>query len=275
MLRCHIFIKRIGTGFIILFLILLMNLRTSAQTLEVGLFGGGSYYIGDLNPSMPFKGTGLAYGLLARYNLDTRWAVKFGVTRGTVKADAGTSNYLPERKLVFESPVTDISAVVEFNFFQYFTGSKYNWITPYIFAGAGAFMFEPVADGVSLQKLGTEGQNIGYLGRKPYSTVAISFPFGMGVKMSLTKRLCLGVYWELHKTLTDYLDDVSTTYYLYGPAINPDVPEEHLSDPAGTYEPGMQRGNADNNDWYSFAGVTLTYKFNLHSSRKCRDNEKR
>lgn len=244
-----------------------------AQTMEVGLFGGGSYYIGDLNTYMPFKETDLAFGVLARYNMDTRWALKVGITRGTVKGDAGSANYLPDRHLVFESPVTDLSAVVEFNFLPYFTGSKLNWVTPYIFGGVGAFMFEPTANGVKLHSMGTEGQNIGYLGRKPYSLVSLSIPFGLGVKMSLTKRLCLGAYWELHKTFTDYLDDVSTTYYLYGPGINPDNPEEFYSDPTRTYERGMQRGNAKSKDWYSFAGITLTYKFNLRSSKKCRDNE--
>ena len=257
----------------ILFPVLFFLFGTSAfsQTLEVGLFGGGSYYIGDLNPSTPFVNTQIAYGVLVRYNLDERWALKLGVTRGMIKGNSSNTTFLPDRELRFESPVSDISAVVEFNFFKYFTGSKHNWITPYLFAGIGAFLYEPVAGGAKLRALGTEGQNIGYLGRKPYSSTGLSIPFGVGVKASLTKRLALGAYWEMHKTFTDYLDDISTTYYLNGPVIDPNVPEQFLSDPPMTHEQGMQRGNSKSKDWYSFAGITLTYRFDLRKSKRCRD----
>lgn len=248
-----------------------MGLNGSSQTLEIGLFGGGSYYIGDLNTSIPFVNTQPAYGLVARYNLDERWAVKFGATQGKIKGSSAGTSFLPDRGLSFESTVTDFSVVVEFNFFKYFTGSKVNWITPYVFAGAGAFFYNPTSGGVSLRAMGTEGQNIGYLGRKPYSLTALSFPFGIGAKVSLTRKLSLGAYWEMHKTFTDYLDDVSSTYYLNGASINPAVPEEYFSDPLRTHDKGMQRGNPKSNDWFSFAGVTLTYSIKLHSTKKCRD----
>ena len=44
----------------------------SSQTLEVGLFGGGSYYLGEMNSAMHFSETQLAYGVLARLNLNER-----------------------------------------------------------------------------------------------------------------------------------------------------------------------------------------------------------
>ena len=81
------------------------------------------------------------------------------------------------------------------------------------------------------------------------------------------------LFWEMHKTFTDYLDDVSQTYYLNSQNINPNNPEEVLSDPSLNHQPGMERGNPKNMDWYSFTGLTLTYKFNLHGSRKCRDTK--
>jgi hypothetical protein len=59
----------------ILFFFTITSLSGSSQTLELGLFGGGSYYIGDLNPGKHFINTQLAYGITARYNIDTRWAV--------------------------------------------------------------------------------------------------------------------------------------------------------------------------------------------------------
>jgi len=227
-----------------------------SQTLDVGLYGGGSYYLGDLNPGVHFMNYSLAYGILARYNIDGRWAVKISAYKGTVKGNSEQSKYMPERNLAFSSPVTDISAVAEFNFFDFYIGSRKNWISPYIYAGFSFFTFNPENGGVKLQEKKTEGV--------PYNTYSFSIPFGLGVKISLARRLGLALFWEMHKTFTDYLDDVSTTY-----PLNPDK----FSDPTGKYAGGMQRGNSRNNDWYSFSGVTLTYKFNLFARKRCKDLE--
>ena len=35
-----------------------------------------------------------------------------------------------------------------------------------------------------------------------------------------------------------------------------------MSDPTGTHIAGEQRGNPDKKDWYSFAGITLSFKLN-------------
>ena len=244
-----------------------------SQTMEVGLLAGGSYYLGDLNPGKHFINTQLLYGALIRYNFDTRWAVKVSFSRGKIKGNSAQSSFLPDRNLQFESPVTDISAVAEFNFFSYFIGSRYNSISPYIYAGIGCFIFEPVSGGQSLRAAGTEGQNVGYEGRKPYSTFGLGIPMGLGVKYSLSKAIGISVFWEIHKTFTDYLDDVSSTYYLVGSSIDVNDPNQLLSDPALNHQPGMQRGNPENNDWFAFFGVSVTYKFNLISSRMCKEKK--
>ncbi|NQV01048.1 MAG: outer membrane beta-barrel protein, partial [Bacteroidia bacterium] len=204
----------------------------SAQDLEVGVFGGGSYYLGDVNPSGHFKGTQPAYGVLARYNINSRWAVKLSGTRGKITGNASGTWFLPDRNLQFESPVTDISAVAEFNFLPYFTGSKRNFITPYVYAGIGMFFFKPSSGGVKLQPIGTEGQQVGYEGRKPYSLIGFNIPFGLGVKIGITRKIGMALFWELNKTFSDYLDDISKTYYLDGAAIDPNDPGQYLSDPS-------------------------------------------
>lgn len=257
------------------FFLILAFLTSSgfSQTMEVGLYGGVSYYLGDLNPGKHFLNPQISYGFLARYNIDSRWAVKISGYRGKVKGNSQSSNFLPDNDLSFESPVTDISAVAEFNFLKYITGSRRDFISPYIYTGISAFFYDPVSNGYSLRSLGTEGQKIGYEDRKPYSNISVAIPFGLGVKFSLAKNLGMTFFWEMHKTFTDYLDDVSQTYYLNSQIINPDNPEEVLSDPSLNHQPGMERGNPKNKDWYSFTGFTLTYKFKLHGSRKCRDTK--
>jgi len=245
----------------------LSGMMAFAQTAEVGLFGGLSYYLGDINPGIHFLAPKPAYGAVARVNLDSRWVIKANAYRGEIKGDDSQGQTNDQRGLKFESKITDISLTAEFNFFDYYTGSRRNIISPYIFGGIGMVIFNPVADGIELRIIGTEGQNIGFDGRKPYNKVAFSIPFGLGVKYSINKRLCLAAEWGLRKSFTDYLDDVSTTYYLDGPEITD--PEELLSDPTQLHQPYQERGNPETNDWYNFTGITLTYKFRLYDKNKC------
>lgn len=265
-------VMRISPRTTLLFGLLYFSLlRVGAQDLDVGVTVGGGYYLGDLNPGFHFKNTQPAYGALVRYNLDTRWAVKLTATMGKVEASAATSGFLPERELTFSSNITDISATMEFNFMRYFTGSHMNAYSPYIYTGFSVFFFNPESNGVKLQPLGTEGQNVGYLGRTPYSLTSFSIPFGLGGKLSIGGRFGLQVYWEMHKTFTDYLDDVSTTYYLDGKNIPAGDLVGIMSDPSRNHAPGMQRGYSKNKDWYTFFGASVTYKFNLLARKKCRE----
>ncbi len=231
------------------------------RTLELGVFGGGSYYLGDINPALHFNQTQLAYGGLARYNLNNRWAIKASFYRGKLKGDDTKTKAIANRDLNFLTKINDISLIAEFSWFEYFTGSKRSFFTPYIFAGISYFTYKPqTLSGVDLRSAGTEGQNTGFDGRSPYKTYSLALPFGFGLKYSLNKRIGLAFEWGMRKTITDYIDDVSTTY-----ADNPDI----IADPTQTHSGGMQRGDSKKNDWYNFTGITITYKFNLFDKRKC------
>jgi len=100
-------------------------------------------------------------------------------------------------------------------------------------------------------------------GRSKDDTLRASFVTD-GITVGIGKRLALGLEWGMRKTLTDYIDDVSTTYYTHGDAV---------SDPTGEYYEGMQRGTENTMDWYNFTLLSITYKFNLYGSKKCKDNE--
>jgi len=243
----------------------------SQKSLEIGIFGGGSYYMGDLNPGKPFLQSQFSYGLIGRYNISSRWVIKLNVLRGSVKGDDDVSKANTSRQLSFESNITEFSAVAELNFFDYITGSTRNYVTPYIFAGLGFFLFNPKVDDVELKSMGTEGQNVGFDGRSSYKTISLAMPFGIGFKYSLTKKLGFAFEWGMRKTLSDYIDDVSKTFYLDGESIDPNNLAHVLSDPTMTHKPGMMRGNPKTKDWYSFFGLTVTYKFELFKHFKCSD----
>jgi hypothetical protein len=256
------------------FVLLLLPPPASAQDVEVGLLAGGTYYLGELNPGTQFLMTNQAYGGIMRFNFNDRWAARFNIMRGQLSGDDAISKENEMRNLRFRSPLTEVSMVLEFNFLDYFTGSKIKYFSPFLFGGPGFFIFEPRADyqgeTLSLRDLGTEGQ---IEAENQYSLYGVAAVFGFGIKYSISNRIGLGLEWGMRKTFTDYLDDISGQYYVDFSAFD-DVtqigPSEILSDPSPVkHEPGMYRGNPTNNDWYSFAGITLTYRFRLGEKSTC------
>ncbi|HPE57556.1 MAG TPA: DUF6089 family protein [Bacteroidales bacterium] len=269
---------------LILLVLLLTFALTGRSQLEVGIFGGGSYYMGDLNPNIPFLQTSAAYGLLARYNLSSRWAAKLNLYQGSLNGDDDRSGFLPERNLSFKNDITELGLNFEFHFLPYFNGSMKSYVTPYIFSGVALLYHNPQLDNKDLKDYGTEGQNNtayleAYSGedvtRDNYSNFVLSIPFGIGVKYSFSQRIAASLEWGMRKTFFDYLDDVSTTYYLEAnldPADS-EYENQEYSDPNRNHDPWMQRGNSSTTDWYSFAGITLTYYIDLRNKNRCSDFE--
>jgi hypothetical protein len=263
---------------LLLFFIFLTIGVKAQRSSELGVAGGVSYYIGELNPGKPFTLVQPAYGAFYRLNINSRIAWQLHGNRGKVKGDDAVSNFFPNRNLTFESSVTEIGAQFEVNFMDYFIGSVKHRITPYVFGGMGIFMFKPtgVIDGTKyeLKPLATEGQ--GLAGRpKEYKLTSVSFPFGLGAKFSLNQYVGIGIEWGMRKTTTDYLDDVSTTYYLdlAGKTPADASPTELASDPTLSHQAEMQRGNSKNKDWYSFALVSISVKFRMLQKNRCLDNQ--
>jgi len=258
------------------FILILLALTCRGQFLDIGPAAGVSYYIGDINPTVHFSNPQPSFGGLFRYNYNTRWSLKGSLYYGTISANDADYNWQTQRGLQFESNILELSLQAELNYLTFFTGSKTDKFSPYIFVGVGGFLFNPKADfegqTYSLRDLHTEGQNTeDYPDRKPYGSVGVAFPFGMGLKLSVSKKITIGMEWGLRKTLTDYLDDVSETYYLNSQTIDQTDPAQWLSDPTLSHTKGMYRGNPENKDWYAFTMVFLTYRFNLMGKPGCND----
>ena len=265
-----------------LFIVLLVvGGQVSAQSFkkysELGLFGGVSYYMGELNPGKPFFMPSFAGGLVFKHNYNARWAWRISALYGNVQADDSRSEVPSQiqRNLSFRSQVIEFSPMLEFNFFPYEVGNLNRPATPYIFGGFALFRFNPKAeyqgDWVALQPLGTEGQGTtSFPDRKEYSLINAAFPFGIGFKFH-AGRLALAIEWGLRKTFTDYLDDVSTTYvdpdllYATNGVLAALIADRSVVNP-GEINTGRQRGNPSNKDWYSFAGITLSYKLSRKES---------
>jgi hypothetical protein len=264
----------VKSGILIICVTLLsfFGFRAAAQDVELGVFGGGSYYLGELNPGKQFLFTNPAFGFAGRYNLDKRWSVKLNVIEGKLSGDDAISLADSMRNLRFTSTLTEISALIEFNFFDYFIGSQRNYFTPYLFVGPGFFLFNPKApfDGemVALANLRTENQT------KKYNLFGLAATFGFGFKYSINSRIGLNLDWGMRKTYTDYIDDISTNYYVDFDSSATPTTAEMLSDPSPIkHKPGMQRGNPENNDWYAVAGLSIIYRFTIGEKSTCTDFE--
>lgn len=252
-----------------------------SQVSEIGLAGGVSFYLGDINPSGVFKGSQPAGGIIYRYNINPLLAFKSTVLFGRIganDADFGKTNDAKARNLSFTSPISEISTQLELNFLKLYNEEGKNPVAPYIFAGVGVFSFNPQAkasDGkwYDLQTLGTEGQDLNQpeYDKKRYPLVGISIPFGIGIKYNFLKYYSVGLEWGMRMTFTDYIDDVSTTYVadsILSIFRHPIVAE--LADPVDAHSkhtPGTARGNAQTKDWYSFTVATFTFK--LHYQKGC------
>ncbi len=253
--------------FLIISLVISIN-AFPQRLLELGAFGGLSYYNGDINPSAHLRASNnhLAFGVTARQTLNPRWALKASLLFGNLSGEDSHSDdpFVQYRNLSFNSPIYELSTVVEFNFrafnpFNPPSAFKHpDYFTPYTFIGISGFYFNPQAslDGnnYELQPLQTEGED--------YSRTGIAIPFGVGFKLRLSERMLFSAEYGLRRTFTDYIDDVSSRY--------PDDPStlsqtaRKLSDRSLEQQGsdgsnwGTQRGNSQTNDWFSFVGITLS-----------------
>jgi hypothetical protein len=241
---------------------------------EFGIGVGAGHYFGDLNTRAKLNRAKMAATIFFRKNLGNYIAVRIGATFAQLGYSDryNTHNqYMYTRNLSFNTKVWELSLQGDFNFFRFMPGEPQYSFTPYITLGAGIFTYDPYAylrgEKVLLRPLGTEGQ-----GSNPYSSMAISIPFGGGVKYALNDRINIG-FEVLHRfTNTDYLDDVSKTYP--DPSIFPLNPDGspskafllydrsyELGEPIG--RTGLQRGNSKQKDQFVTAMFHLT--FNLQS----------
>jgi len=234
---------------------------------EFGILGGTGYYIGDLN-NTHFNNIRAAGGITFRKNFDRRFSFKSSVLYTNVYADDANSSddINKNRNLHFKSDVIELSGQVEFNFLPYETGNALYPFTPFVFTGVSLFNFNPRAEAsdgqwYALQELGTEGQGTtAFPNRKKYALTQLSIPFGGGFKIGVSDDVNIIIEYGLRKTFTDYIDDVSTTYA--GLPSEFDNVTIELSDRSldGPQQAGIARGDETNKDWYSFAGVTLSFR---------------
>lgn len=271
------------------FLIVGASLSTRAQEQaivqegEYGVSLGASHYFGDLDPDAKLIHPNIAFGAFFRKQFGNYVALRVSghYTFLAYSDKYNTQNEFDlRRNLSFNTNIFEAALQGDFNFFKYVPGSSYDRFTPYLTFGVGVFTYNPYTylngQKVYLRPLGTEGQGSAlYPDRKPYGTMAVCFPIGVGLKYSLNRNMNLGCEVVYRFTTTDYIDDVSTTYApdafpQFLPNGQPTVWYQLQDRSYETGTPigikGRQRGYSNQKDSYVLAEVTLS--FNL-TSYKC------
>ncbi len=183
-----------------------------------GIFGGVSYYLGDINPRKQFYDPSLSFGALIKHNFTEHHCLRVNLFYGKLKGDDldFKNDYQQMRGKNFETSLIEGHIGYEFNFLPYIINRWKTAHTPYIFGGIGySFVLSSTVDDTDNH---------------------ITIPFGIGYKYRFNEKIGIGCEWGMRKTFTDKLDGV----------LNPG--------PDGSYS------STHNNDWYSFAGIFVTFR---------------
>lgn len=248
---------------------------------EFGLAAGTSNYYGDLNTGLDVHSARYSAALFYKYNVTPYIALKLGAAFAHIEGDDKfSSNYFQQtRNLRFKNNLAEIAIGTELHFFSYKIGDFENRFTPYVSLGAALFFHNPYTtyEGKNyfLRPLGTEGQNYEAYKDRKYQTHSFAFPVGIGTKFWVAHGITFYVELLHRFTLTDYLDDVSTTYVGIDkfqdntPSPYP-IPAAVLQDRStnqiGTV--GKQRGISTTKDQYTTFQIGLSFRLPTY---KCPD----
>ncbi|WP_073352095.1 type IX secretion system protein PorG [Flavobacterium xanthum] len=209
-----------------LFIGLFSMMGVQAQIHEIGVFLGGSNYIGDVGPTTYLSPNEPAFGVLYKWNKSPRHAFRFSYTQSEITSsdldskEAGRN----QRGYRFENNLKEASAGIEFNFFDFNLHESSVKITPYVFSGLSYFLTKYTL---------TDTQTGNSVKGRTERRKSVAIPMIVGIKSNISPRFLIALETGARYTLTDNID--------------------------GSYNQNF--GNINNNDWYVFTGVTLTYTF--------------
>ena len=220
---------------ITLFFLLTNHLIGFSQIHEMGMFLGGSNTISDLGSTHFVYANSPAFGLIYKWNLTTRYALRASFITSKLKSSDYYANDLSRFNRFFEvdNKVFEFSAGMEVNFFNFDLHNQDREFSPYFFTGINYFQYQlfTVRNGLSSIDV-----------NKYDSALEFSIPAIVGIKFSINNSFVLSFETGIRYSLTDNIDG---------------------SNPIGQFENDIQvkHGELYNNDWYVFTGIALSYTF--------------
>ncbi len=262
---------------------------------EVYFGAGATNYLGDLGggvesgnhslSDLNMKAASYVFSAGLRTKLTEMVTFRFDLSFGNATgADSLTKNIgRVSRNLSFRTRFITLSPIIEVYVIPERFGRGSSPFSAYIASGLRLMYFNPQAEyqgtWYDLQPLGTEGQLSA--GAAPYSRLTIGLPFIVGFKYALpsqrggkTGSWTVGVEASANWLMTDYFDDVSTTYSdpegirKASGNIAAILSDRRLSPSQGSGR-GV-RGNPTSNDWYGTIQIVVGKQLYTKSSRRRR-----
>jgi|TARA_B110000879_G_scaffold154754_1_gene200075 hypothetical protein len=202
-----------------------------SQIYEIGGFFGGSNFIGDVGSSKFINPNKLALGGVFKWNRSPRHSYRASLVHTTLFAEDRLSDDPKriQRDYHFKATVLEASIGLEFNFFDFDLHSGTQIGTPYIFTG------------ISMAYHPNFYFNNNKLVDEKTSSYAIGIPIALGFKATINESIIVAIEVGARYTFSDEID-----------GSEPDAEE---------LKEIVRFGNFNNNDWYVFSGLTLTYTF--------------
>ena len=227
---CKLSYKRMNRFYFLLILLLRFT-PVNAQINEIGVFLGGSNYIGDVGATNYIAPNKVAFGLLYKWNKSPRHSWRFSYNQAKITSRDLKSNSpgRTQRGYNFENNIKEVSLGLEFNFFDFNLHDFEPKITPYIYSGLSYFSYDELFFILGEQRV-------------DYRNGALAIPITLGIKTNVFEYLILGLEVGARYTMTDNLDGSNPKNKILAP---------------------LKFGDINSNDWFVFSGITLTYTFGI------------
>ena len=225
-------------------IIFFTTMTVFSQNNEIGVFVGGSNYIGDVGPTTyihPFSynvSANTVAGIIFRKNLNDRIALrgKFNYAKiGSSDNWPKTAEYRKQRGKYFKNIINELGLGIDFNFIEFDIYSSLLQMTPYLSTGISVFRHNLLRYESGVSKAIKYGD-----------ATSLSVPITVGYKIKPLNSFIVAFEISANQSFTDNLD--------------------------GSFPDEKQRASSDyfgsnlSKDWYVFSGITLTYLF---GNKKC------
>jgi len=187
--------------------------------IEIGLLGGGTIFKGTISsPSIFNNEMNILMGVNIGYTIYSNLSASLTIMSTKLSnSDLNSSNNEQiSRGMSFITSILGISPAINFDFVDNRLYTKAKRFRPSVGVGLDFVSFNPTGTyknkSFNLQPLGTGGQFIDSL-KKPYSTMALGYFVNFKLKYQINRFNSAGLFFTLHQSMSDYLDDVGPDEY--------------------------------------------------------------
>jgi hypothetical protein len=219
-------------------------------TADIGIWGGTSVYLGDMDETNPFQPLNPNFGGFFRYNFNSRVGLRAMFLTGNF-SDEGLIEGV---EASFAKAVQDFSLQIEINYLKYILGEKKTPFSSFVTAGIGVAYFPYDTDPAfiaSFNPAHNKGNAI-----ISESVMSPTIPFGIGFKYTIGQRLGVGIEYQMRKMFSDKLDNLD------------DPLAYEITNADGIKEEITYTDMTHNIDWSGYLGIHLTYKIYI-GKRAC------